>query len=1158
VGCHWQKANCGKAAMKREVIILVHGTGATAPTADGDAWWQTDGPLWRRFREQALQPEAFIWSGENSEAARRSAGRALNKRLIELSREDAGIHLIGHSHGGSVIWHAFNDHRIAGSLGGHIRSWASVGTPFMHYGSRWPRFWLACAALALSLPILLLAVGALSEVEFEFARRDHPALSILWIILASIPALVAVRAAFSLRPFMTRWYSSRQADVAVPGTESYLGIWSSQDEPIIGLGASGSFSIKLMQEPRPTRARSWAGIVNHPIASATNQLVNNRVSRAIQGSTIAHLELRSTLNHPHVRLAQHALPDEIDSDLIDRANAGSAALGQRVRELLISGRDPVTGFADFQTAAAKAVTFKELVHTTYFDSPGCVELLIHHVCSHSTCASRTELPERLNRWYANRFVAALPRRGQPLPSNRMGYEVAGTISVVGLVLALTALSLSNLYASVFAPTTAHFHLQSLINEKRLAIMLASTVSGESLETTGSPLTLSVRNSSSESSASFSGADLSLLGPYIRNIVLGGELDSLLSAGKKLDTEELQTLFYGFALPLVLEHASEEQIRWVFDSSGWLPGPRIRVHSGLPDRDYQFPALASSIRTLAQRKLLTLQRIDQLYALCADFAKCKDRVKMQVAAALVDSGMSEKPDFLLPLPAASEVVKIPASDTKDKQTLELREPLFAYPPSETPPFLAWLAGHQAWEYVAAGGLVQVPLAWEPFDASVRAGLDTLHGREMNYLMQFVVRANWIDPLPEDVLARLDVARAKQQRRVSMFVDPIEIDQRAIDRLKREAKKKRTCLVLAAVPDEEFEAQRAKFRAAGVYCSAVARERLTPGMLLRDLKFATDATSFHDRDGFLDRFLARESEGGSPEYQKQATEILFRAFAKVACDEVDAQDYFSGAIPRPRIAEALRTLGPPPSEIPDAITRWLTAIQEQAPCAGWASANDGAKSAFRIRAGVLTFHIADWLHEKHSTQALRIMQWLSGTENGALKQQLVGEVGVLDVAAWYAKNSYSEDVLYATSLQPEWFRLMRRAAFFRVATCQNIAGRADRAELIARMAESTGALARTHARQPDLVPTIKAEATYFSWRADWQKAVGACAQCDSAAMLAVGTELIPWLVSGKRKTPSPQVENCDQFTDDAFAAFYAGQTEVEQRSREGANRRRDIGK
>ncbi len=125
------------------MVILVHGTYAADATDMGDAWWQVGSPVWKALA-QRLPPgtrladvgETFHWSGENSERERIRAGRALLDYLLSL--EDAGrpYHLVGHSHGGSVIWHALRLARKRRRRLRNLQSWTTVGTPFLHYRIR--------------------------------------------------------------------------------------------------------------------------------------------------------------------------------------------------------------------------------------------------------------------------------------------------------------------------------------------------------------------------------------------------------------------------------------------------------------------------------------------------------------------------------------------------------------------------------------------------------------------------------------------------------------------------------------------------------------------------------------------------------------------------------------------------------------------------------------------------------------------------------------------------------------------------------------------------------------------------------------------------------------------------------------------------------------
>ena len=134
-----------KEKTKDSLVILVHGTYAASPDDSGDAWWQVGSPCWNALQERMPKgtslPEAgevFHWSGENSERARRKASIKLLDYLLELESSGRSYHLIGHSHGGSVIWSAL---RLAThsrkSLNG-LGCWTTVGTPFLHHSSRSP------------------------------------------------------------------------------------------------------------------------------------------------------------------------------------------------------------------------------------------------------------------------------------------------------------------------------------------------------------------------------------------------------------------------------------------------------------------------------------------------------------------------------------------------------------------------------------------------------------------------------------------------------------------------------------------------------------------------------------------------------------------------------------------------------------------------------------------------------------------------------------------------------------------------------------------------------------------------------------------------------------------------------------------------------------
>ncbi|MBM4090388.1 MAG: alpha/beta hydrolase [Planctomycetes bacterium] len=127
----------------KDVLIMVHGTGTSPESGEGDRWWQHGSSASTELKGRLPDDlfcsgphEVFRWSGENSERARIMAGRRLLACLESLEEKGQGYHLIGHSHGGSVIWHALQLATSRGKPLDQLRSWATVGTPFLQYRTR--------------------------------------------------------------------------------------------------------------------------------------------------------------------------------------------------------------------------------------------------------------------------------------------------------------------------------------------------------------------------------------------------------------------------------------------------------------------------------------------------------------------------------------------------------------------------------------------------------------------------------------------------------------------------------------------------------------------------------------------------------------------------------------------------------------------------------------------------------------------------------------------------------------------------------------------------------------------------------------------------------------------------------------------------------------
>ncbi len=151
-------------------IVTVHGTGDKAPKEDnnqpaddGDKWFQRGSVFatWLQTKLAARGIESEIvphhWSAGNKASEREAGARKLAKTIRRHAKSHAGVHVVGHSHGGNVASDAAT---ILGwdmtrkSPG--IDSLTTVGTPFLQTNvSRSQRLgsWAFLALVAVSLAL---------------------------------------------------------------------------------------------------------------------------------------------------------------------------------------------------------------------------------------------------------------------------------------------------------------------------------------------------------------------------------------------------------------------------------------------------------------------------------------------------------------------------------------------------------------------------------------------------------------------------------------------------------------------------------------------------------------------------------------------------------------------------------------------------------------------------------------------------------------------------------------------------------------------------------------------------------------------------------------------------------------------------------------------
>ena len=161
-------------------VILVHGTFASSADDRGKAWWQVGSPAYENLRQElpadaclAKEGELFRWSGENNERARSKAAAKLLQHIEPLEEAGQPYHLIGHSHGGSVIWATLVLATTRKQTLQHLQSWSTVGTPFLRHRTRSP--WNVVSVIYMILAASLLvpagrAFWALASLPYKLAQ----------------------------------------------------------------------------------------------------------------------------------------------------------------------------------------------------------------------------------------------------------------------------------------------------------------------------------------------------------------------------------------------------------------------------------------------------------------------------------------------------------------------------------------------------------------------------------------------------------------------------------------------------------------------------------------------------------------------------------------------------------------------------------------------------------------------------------------------------------------------------------------------------------------------------------------------------------------------------------------------------------------------------
>jgi hypothetical protein len=486
-------------------VLLIHGTGSASVDDEGHFWWQR-GSDFRHALDEVLDckvlcgPGVFHWSGKNSERERRLGASRLLENLRDLDSRNLPYHLIGHSHGGSVIWAALRNATVSGLKLRHLRSWTTLGTPFLQFAPAPVNWWL-------SLPLLISLAGLL---DFAWADRRTLLVShsyvhsyfahmrelwqlgeygtvllfpLMWLVLVGILSAVISVAWASFRSYATA--RARYAlDIRTFGDygDRYLGLWSPSDEAINGLGSTlgfgGDVTPKWGLKEASTFSRitvflSWPvrAAYNAILARATDELIWDRVAKRLQGNDSPGFALRRVTPEPTPGYeGWPAIPTAVNDEMVALANQNAAATLAAARTAIGLSATAGPSAPSIITGIGTQFSFHELVHTSYYTSGPIQELIAVHIRTHASTDSDASDENvvafsPLTAWYLNGRQSVLNRKSDPVSAitNKAVtlHFVQGVVLTMVAALAWVATSAS-FRASIY-PLTEEYQIQSILS-----------------------------------------------------------------------------------------------------------------------------------------------------------------------------------------------------------------------------------------------------------------------------------------------------------------------------------------------------------------------------------------------------------------------------------------------------------------------------------------------------------------------------------------------------------------------------------------------------------------------------------------------------------------------------------------------------------------------
>lgn len=361
-----------------EVIILVHGTFSS----DQKGWASMKSEFCKNLDDEYLKLTSaklkfisFKWSGLNSLYERQSAGTKLAEFINLNGLANCRIHLIGHSHGGSVIQYALQQkpYSVPEEWKNNVASWITIGTPFYRFKGNYKLkdntiFHLTSP---LCLVLLLLAIFIL----------NLKALSLLLFIPFFIVSYVLVNGFLNAKSLQFRLKTANKIHA-----HKWFGITSEYDEALIGLINNAKFvlpktkrkipSLDSDYNPFTTLAKFSSVIIyNYFTMYFYMPFLANKIRNLSLGLDRLFYKVDDIALTPCENIIADVLSEDVENELLSNVLEDNKEKISSLRRLMSINNHGVMN----ELFAIKGETAPKLIHTTYFDNLNIVKAIAKHL-----------------------------------------------------------------------------------------------------------------------------------------------------------------------------------------------------------------------------------------------------------------------------------------------------------------------------------------------------------------------------------------------------------------------------------------------------------------------------------------------------------------------------------------------------------------------------------------------------------------------------------------------------------------------------------------------------------------------------------------------------------------------------------------------------------